>query len=510
MKINTYKAKPIGISALLACLCVTGALFSCGEGSTTDPANTDSAPSGEALTEPIDTGNGRSDALDSLPETLDFDGAVVKLLARGGDIDVKAEFFSEGTNGDVVNDAVFARNQAVEERLNVVMELKTADNKTRHDYMGDDIRKSVMADSDDFDIAANAMYNQMPLSIEGLYTDLNTIEYLDFTQPWWNRAFKELTEFEGKNYVCMGELSQTMISGAFCMFFNKTMFREFYPDEPSLYETVNAGTWTLDKLISYCTPMYADLNGNGQADEGDRYGNYYRNDQSLGADSFSGGCNINMMVKNNDGTYAYNGTSDRTAMFVEKMEELLFENNNTMRWTYNDDTIMTAMLDEQVLFLTWMLTGVNDLRDMKSDYGIIPMPKLDETQENYNAFCHDGSTAFAIPVTVNDVDMVGAFLEAMSAETYRSVTPAYFETALKGKYSRDNETSQMLDMIVGGIYLDIGYIYGQNLGAPISIIRTILSNSTQCGKAASTLASVEKSILKQMETILDKYAEIES
>ncbi len=502
------KQKLHHISILLVCLTAAGTLLACGN-EPTEQVGSVQDTAAEAVTEDAESGNGRSDAADTLPDNLDYAGTVIRVKSRGGDIDVKAEFYSEGVDGEVINDAVYARNKAVEERLNVILEIILTDG-TRHSEFGNDIRNSVMADSDDFDLAANAMYNQIPLSLDGMFLDLNALDYLDFSQPWWNQAFSEMTSYEGRNYLCMGELSQTMISGAFCMFFNKTIFNEFYPDDPSLYETVNAGTWTLDKLISYCTPLYADLNGNGQADEYDRYGNYYRNEKSLGADSFAGGCNLNILMKNNDGTYTYNGTGERTASFVEKMEELLFENNNTFRWTYNDDTVMTAMLDEQVLFLTWMLTGINDLRDMEDDYGIIPMPKLDEAQENYNAFCHDGSSAFALPVTVNEPNMIAAFLEAMAAETYRVVTPAYFETALKGKYSRDDETSQMLDLIVDGIYLDIAYIYGQNLGTPIDMIRGILANSAACGKAISTLAAKEKSILKQMDQILEKYSDIES
>ena len=49
--------------------------------------------------------------------------------------------------------------------------------------------------------------------------------------------------------LSLGDLSQTMISGAFCMFFNKQLFSEYLPDAPSLYDTVLAGEWTLDKMI---------------------------------------------------------------------------------------------------------------------------------------------------------------------------------------------------------------------------------------------------------------------
>ena len=186
----------------------------------------------------------------------------------------------------------------------------------------------------------------------------------------------------------------------------------------------------------------------------------------------------------------------------------LFENNNTCRLPYNNEDIMKTMVNDQTMFTTWMLTGINYLRDMKDDFGIIPMPKLDETQKEYNAFCHDGSSSFSIPITENSPNMVAAFLEAMCAETYRTVTPAYFETALKGKYSRDSETSQMLDLIVSGIYLDIAYIYGDNLQSPIGDLRTILGSPTAHSKAVSTMTSKEKQMLKRMDTIIKEYESI--
>ena len=104
--------------------------------------------------------------------------------------------------------------------------------------------------------------------------------------------------------------------------------------------------------------------------------------------------------------------------------------------------------------------------------------------------------------------MVAAFLEAMSAESFRTVTPAYFETALKSKYSRDSETSQMLDIIVDGIYLDIGYIFGGSLNSPIGKIRGVLANATNCENASSSLAKNEKATMKSLEKLLQKYEEI--
>ena len=500
------------LTASLVVLLLSASLAACADSTSGDAQSRETMPAAGADTtaaaDEAEPDNGRSGVRDSLPDDLDFGGETIRFKVRAGDYDTQSEFIAEATNGEVVNDAVFERNQAVEDRLNIRIEYLAAD-VNRHSGFSGDIRKSVTAGSDDFEVIASALYDTIPLTMEGMFLDLQSLDYLDFEQPWWNQAFIEMTQYSDRNYLAMGELSQTMISGTFCMFFNKTMFREYYPDDPSLYETVNAGEWTLEKLISYCTPMYRDLNGNGQADEADQYGHFFTNTKTLAADSFTGGANISFIIRNADDSFTFGGNNERAAEFFTHMNTLLFENNNTCRTPDNDEVVFNTMKNGQTMFTTWMLTGVNYLRDMDDDYGIIPMPKLDDAQESYTAYCHDGSSAFGIPATEGSPDMIAAFLEAMCAETYRVVTPAYFETALKGKYSRDSETSQMLDIIVDGVCLDIGYIYGQSLGQPIDRMRMILSSSTQCEKAISTMTKIEKSIVEKMETVVEKYGSLE-
>ena len=453
--------------------------------------------------------SGRESAKDTLPDDLDFGGEVVHILTRGADYDTSIELVAQELDGDVLNDAVWRRNSSVEERLNVELDIITSE-FTRHNSNESLFTKSILAGADDYDIVANAMHAMVPFVTQGMFVDVQTLDYLDFTQPWWNQAYLEMTEYDGSNYTILGDLSQTMISGAFCMFFNKQLFDEYLPDAPSLYDTVLSGEWTLDKLIEYCSSVYSDVNGNSMVDEGDRFGHYFTDTKTLGADSFAGSSGINLIEKNSDGSYSYNGLTERTNTFVEKMHSLLFENNNTCRLPYNDDTIMTTMINDQTIFTTWMLTGVNYLRDMQSDFGIIPMPKLDENQAEYKTYVHDGTTVFCIPTTTPDADMSAAVLEAMCAETYRTVTPAYFETVLKDKYARDSETSQMLDIIAASVYLDIGYIYGPTLGHPIDAIRTILSSSTECERASSTLASKETQYMTNIEKIDSQFAELKA
>lgn len=496
---------------ILLCL-VSAFLVSCsGNEEETVAPESGSTPVESTETQPEekeDEGNGRSEVKDSLPDSLDFSGSEVRVFSRGGDTDTLMEFDAEEMTGDVVNDAVYSRNLAVQERLNVEMNLILETSVTRHGGTSSKIRASVSAGSNDYDLIANAMHDTMPLVVENMFLPLNTLDYIDFNAPWYNQAFLDTTNLNGNNYTIMGELGQTMISGAFVMFFNKDLFDEFYKGDINLYEVVNSGEWTLDKMTSLCEGVYTDKNGNGVVDDGDIVGHFFTNTLTLGADSFSGASKLDYIKKGDDGTYIYNANSERMVEFTERMHKLLFEGNNTLRTPNNDEHIMDTMLNRSTIFTTWMLSGIDYLRDMEDNFGILPMPKLNEEQEKYTAYTHDGSSAFTIPTTEKNPDMISAFLEAMSAESYRVVTPAYFETAVKSKYSRDSETSQMLDLVVSGIYLDFGYIFGHDIGRPIDVMRNMLADSTSCENAMSKIKAGERPTMLMTERLLKEYEKI--
>ena len=499
------------MAALLQCSCILG---SCGGESAETSAMEETIPQETGAVIPEETTNGREDYKDSLTETMDFSGASIRLLTRSGDADVKMEFYSEELTGDVVNDAVFQRNLDVETRLNVTMELILCDSVTKHLGTASLIKESVTAGSDDYELISNALYDSVPLTMKNYFLDLNSLEYLDFTQPWWNKSLLEMTQWNGKNYLAMGELSQTMISGAFCMFFNKNLFEEYFPDGPSLYEVVLEEKWTLDTMTEYCTVVYSDTNGNGTPDEGDTFGHYYIDGPSLGADAFFGACQLDLVERLDENTYQFNGTGEKMVSFFEKMNYLLFRDNNTLRLPQGTNvaaevSILSSLMEHKTVFTAWMLSGVQILRDMEDDYGILPMPKLDETQTSYGGYTHDGSSAFSIPVTETDTAATAAFLEAISAETYRKVTPAYFETALKTKYSRDSESSQMMDMIVEFIRLDWAHVYGASIGNPMWTIRDNLGSSSLIETTVSTFASKESAVLNSIQKICDAYATLE-
>ena len=511
-----HNAKIRTAAALLALLCTLPAVVSCGSASDVK-TTADTAADTSVITETTaeEELTGRAAVKDNLPDTLDLGGKEIRILTRTDDRDTKVEFMAEAETGDVVEDAVYNRNLKVMERLNVSMKIfEAGTGATRHS--GAEVNalldKSVLAGDDAYDLVGNHMSQITPYILKGAFLDIHDLPYLDWDMPWWNQSYNETITLDGKQYMCAGELAQTMISGTYVTFFNKKLWTENFGDD-NLYEIVQNGEWTLDKMKQYCDEMYRDLNGNGTVDEEDRFGFVYSKDQIQG-DAFAGGANVSFTTYDEaDGYYYWTLENDHTADFLSKIKALIHENNNVWFTTNTEHefsvTLMYKMIDDTVLFMPHMLSGTDQLRDMKSDYGIVPMPKLDENQENYTTFVHNGFTVFAIPTTCKIADTVSPFLEAMCAESYRSVTPAYYDVALNVKYARDEEAAAMLDIATQSIVFDFGYLYNQYISSNTALFRAMFNTTSTIDKGMSTVHSKEKATNKLLAKIIDTYNELD-
>jgi hypothetical protein len=107
---------------------------------------------------------------------------------------------------------------------------------------------------------------------------------------------------------------------------------------------------------------------------------------------------------------------------------------------------------------------------------VLPLPKYDEEQDEYHTGFGNEASALAICSNLSDerAVMVSAVLELLSAESYKQVIPVYFETVLKGHYSREQADAEMYDLILGSFVFSFGFAYSsQSLGGIGSIFRDL-------------------------------------
>ena len=460
-------------------LALTG--VSCGSTGTTNETTT----SGETGTTAPET---ETSIYDDLP-TGDYGGETFTILNNSV---TWAEYRidADEINGDTMNDAVYERTKFVEDLLKVDIELIEQD---LYSGTAGYLANLVLAGDDSIDASfIGAMYNVANIS-KGIYVDLNEVEGLDFSKPWWDKNSVKYNEIDGKLYMAHNETSANIHDTLWVGFFNKKILESLKLDD--IYSVVREGKWTIDKMKQYIEDGSSDLDGDGE----------------LGADDQWG------LMTHNGATFGFlHGSNERGVdieggmPFVSPIDDRMFDVITKIRSVFELDGTMTNDKDEgrlgyncvngfangHSLLHIEVIGNAKTLRAMDADFGIIPFPKYDEAQESYVSYYSPGMNAFSIPKTTKDISRTATVIENLSAYGYKTVRPAYYDVVLNGKTVRDNESSEMLDIIFSNIEGEMAYIY--NWGGYANTLKSVLSGS---GDVVSSLESNKTAV----ETAIENY-----
>ena len=479
------------LSAVLAVLTIGSAMIMAGCSDSSDSGNTETTTAADAgeTTAAESTEPSRENTPDNLPE-LNFEGKTLNFFYRNTGNYTKDVVGEAG--GDIVADAMYNRNLSVEERLNIKFNLIPGDaNATTY---CNQLKTAVLAGDDAYDLVSAYQAHSIPLILEGCMMNLYNAPYLDFDQPWWNIEYmEEILIGDDKLYFMIGDIALFMFKSMSAMFFNKNIYEDNIEDPAKLYETVEAGEWVFDDFAKMTTEIYKDANGNGTSDRGDLFG--FTGHTSKTTEHFMYDAGIRASERDSDGIPKIVLNNEKTIRYFEKFYSLYFENKGAFIVSGGNDIgdIQEPMFTgNEVLFLPGWIYMAENFRDMEADYGIIPYPKYDENQDEYLSLVHDGTTIYCIPATCTKLDMTAAAAEALAAEAYRTVTPAFYEVALKNKYSRDDASSRIIDIIYNAATTD--FLYANNYSM----------NNTRIGLFSRAMVSAKS------KDFASEYAKIET
>ena len=140
---------------------------------------------------------------------------------------------------------------------------------------------------------------------------------------------------------------------------------------------------------------------------------------------------------------------------------------------------------------------------------VMPLPKFTENQQSYKTMVGGHHTVLAIPKTCRDTDYVGRIVEVLSAETWKTVTPTFYEIALKTRYLRDSESKEVLDIVLDQRYFDFGFVYDASKGASF-IIQDLINNNKDNILGAYVAAMTARQFrptLKELDELITKARE---
>ncbi|MBQ9716823.1 MAG: hypothetical protein IJV76_02420, partial [Clostridia bacterium] len=246
-----------------------------------------------------------------------------------------------------------------------------------------------------------------------------------------------------------------------------------------------------------------NLDGDGAYTDSDRYG-YVTTGE--GPCTFFYGSGLTLISYDDAGVPVLDVDMEKTVSALEKVVKIVSEDNIT-RIPSSTETGKIMFMEDRVLFYGEVLSYVINIREMETAFGVLPIPKYDEMQEEYYTYCNAIASTATVPKTGTDEDigMVTALLEGMAIQSFIQVTPAYYDIALSRKYTRDDESAEMLDIALANRVYDIGRIY--SLGGIGSIFQTLAASGST--DFASSLASKEKAAKKTLDRLVKDFTELE-
>ena len=427
-------------------------LASCASGGTTEK-ETSGNVTAETETSGTDTTADSETTLSDYPDNLpdmDFGGKTYTVLGEEG---MAGFFHADELTGEVVNDALYNRDVKVGERFNAKITLSsTADAQATIDTA----KAAVQAGEDEYAaVVSFVIYMGMAVT-NNIFQPISDLPYIDLTQPWWSQSNLTDLTYHGKTFLAMGDYDMSGISQTQCLFYNKDLSESL--NLPNVYDTVRSGRWTKDKINELCEGTYVDVNGDGQKDADDQYG--YAVDSNGDFIGYLWAFGKRLFAQQSDGTY-------KDVYYDEKLVDIVnwcydIKNNHDYTWTTKEwHTGYTAFILGKTLIANGYVAMTQwGMRDLETDYAILPLPKWDEAQQNYYTYV-DGSHFIAgVLNTAQDREFVGCIMEALNAESWKTVRPAYFESTLKYKNARDKDSLEMLDILIDGRLFDFGYVYG--------------------------------------------------
>ena len=457
------------------------------EKETEKPKETSAPVTGDSDTR-YDASFDRNSVSDDLPADLKFTGETVTFFIRD-DVELwKYEMDVDEIMNDTLFDAIYYRNKTVEERLGVtITTVGQAGNYNNRKTWNDTLRTAVNTKSGDFDAAAIYTSQGSVLAVENMYYNVIDFPYINLEKPWWNQSIQdELTMF-GTLYYLAGDIAATEITETFCLTYNKNLYDKYYgATGVELYDVVNNNQWTIDYMYNLVAGVHDDKNGDGMVSDGDVVGLTAKsptyNQSWYEAWIPALGIQYTTMVY---GTPELSFYSEHTISAFDALRNLIANNPGTLA---QDEIATSKFADGYVLFAMTNLNAGSGYREMKDAYGVLPLPMYDEAQGKYQTSVGNVASLVTIVSSLPNArkELVGATLELMAAESYKQVTPAYFEIAVKTKYAESPEDAKIYDLILNSVTFSFGACYGTesikgaNGNAPITtLVRNVSADLVQ-------------------------------
>jgi ABC-type glycerol-3-phosphate transport system substrate-binding protein len=356
-------------AALLALSLTLGMLFACASKDSDSSQTSETLASSEETTSEVDV----ISVLGSM-KSVDYQGEVFHIWTSNviNSALTLRQAPDETMDGEQINDALYTRDRLIESKYNIKIQYNIVEPDAEF-QLYNKASKVIMSDSGDIHlIFGNMQVYAVEFIKNKLIFDIKSIPEINLSNEWWHQIALRDLDISGKMYFATGDITPRYVFSPFIVLFNKQLFEDYGYEYP--YKAVENGTWTMDMILGLIKGTYRDLDGDNRRGLGDFYG---FSNEGWAYPFFNGFGDTAMSVSS--GEPVINCTTESAVNKIMKVGELfasddIFFKNERTQYDFSD-----IFEDNRALLCSQTATNLYLLTDMDTDYGVLPMPKYNES-----------------------------------------------------------------------------------------------------------------------------------
>ena len=297
-----------------------------------------------------------------------------------------------------------------------------------------------------YDIITMVDRDAVTAAQSGMLFSMSDLPYINLEKDYWGMGLQDYITIKNNSYFSFADFNLSAYEFTSMIAFNKKIHEQYQLED--LYALVNDGKWVYDKFGEFVLATTVDLNGDGTMDgDNDGWGYSSEYNQSV-LPSFWVAAGLKSIEKDAD---------DIPSFRLQENEKFfnMFDKLFSMTYDANTVTFQAKFENGSVFMYTVKTANLNNLRNMEDDFGIIPHPMWNESQDKYYARV-EGSNFTVVPIINPDPERTSIIMEAWASLAHRILIPNYYDVLVESKYTRDEESVDMLGIIFSNRVYDLG------------------------------------------------------
>jgi hypothetical protein len=193
------------------------------------------------------------------------------------------------------------------------------------------------------------------------------------------------------------------------------------------------------------------------------------------------------------------------ALNVLELSQAIYHNNNAsyMSPPGQENLGQTAFKENRGLFYGEVVNHLTPLtQEMKTEFGILPVPKYDKAQEFYRTWTHASGSTFSITAAIpaDKAETMGQVVQAYAILSHQYLKPAYYDIMLTSRNVHDAESADMMDLMFANRVYEMSFYF--NSFGFFELFKSATNDNSD--KFSSQYTSKAKSFDRQLKSVLRK------